>query len=110
MEERKLVEEALQKHHLFGTLTDGLKNKVLSSMRLVAFNAKEFIFRQGQSGYHVYVIVSGRTDIVVNNKQIKVAGVGEILGERALMGNIKRTASVFTTVAVKLWVLNGEDF
>ena len=75
-----------------------------------AYAEKALLFKQGSVGHNIFIVVSGRVEILVNNKTVKTSGVGEILGERALMGTNKRSASVLTLRPVKCWVLNGDHF
>jgi CRP/FNR family cyclic AMP-dependent transcriptional regulator len=61
------------------------------------YHAGQIIFKEGSSGDWVYVVLSGSVEVskVIDGKK-SILGVlepGEIFGELALMGNIKRTAT-----------------
>ena len=43
-EERKLVEQTFKSHHLFQALSEHMKDRILRSMKLAAYNVRESIF------------------------------------------------------------------
>ena len=70
------------------------------------FGAGEIIFREGEFGQHLYVIKSGKVEVLATTRgvlrRIKELGPGEHFGEMALLGNHPRTATVRTLTPVAL--------
>lgn len=44
-EERKLIDQAFKNHHIFGTLTERLKVKVINTMDKFAYAEKALLFK-----------------------------------------------------------------
>ena len=63
-----------------------------------SFNDGEIIFEEGSSGDWVYVVVSGAVEVSKTIKGTKyvlsILEPGEVFGEIALIGAIKRTATI----------------
>ena len=56
--------------------------------------AGDFLFREGESGDKMYVLLEGNAEIMVGDLVVENAGPGALLGEMALIDNNPRTASV----------------
>ena len=56
--------------------------------------AGDFLFREGESGDKMYVLLEGTADIMVGDLILEAAGPGALLGEMALIDNSLRTANV----------------
>src|SRR4051812_18877226 len=73
--------------------------ELAESAQLVRVRAREFLFRQGDPGDSLYVVLRGRLEIVVEGegaelKVIRVLGRGDSVGELALLTESPRSASV----------------
>jgi len=75
------------------------------------YGAGEVIFNEGEEGRHVYVVKSGRVEVVRKKKKgggpdvMSVLGPGDHFGELALLGKTPRTATIRTledTVVYKM--------
>lgn len=56
--------------------------------------AREMLVQQGERGLDLFVLLDGVLDIVIDGETVAQVGSGAILGERALLGNGRRTASL----------------
>ena len=65
---------------------------------------------EGAVGQEAVVIVEGLASIVRDGEQIAIAGKGDFLGELSLLFNTPRNATLVTETAVKLAVLNRDQF
>jgi Uncharacterized protein conserved in bacteria len=77
-------------------MTDLQKLKEMGSMKV--FKAGDYIFKQGESGDEMYIILAGRVGISVdsqNNTPLMISHLenGDFLGEIALMDNLPRNTS-----------------
>lgn len=57
------------------------------------YPAGETIFRQGEPGDRMYVIVEGEVRLTINGQQLAVEYAGGIVGEMSLIENADRSAS-----------------
>ena len=65
---------------------------------------------QGDQGREFVVIVAGSAEVRKNGRRINRLGPGDFLGEIALISGAPRTATVTTTSASQLLVLNDRGF
>jgi CRP-like cAMP-binding protein len=54
----------------------------------------DFLFRQGDRGDKMYVLLEGNADVMVGELVVEAAGPGALVGEMALIDDSPRTASV----------------
>ena len=54
----------------------------------------DFLFREGETGDKMYVLLQGNADVMVGELVVEVAGPGALVGEMALIDDSPRTASV----------------
>jgi CRP-like cAMP-binding protein len=76
-----------------------------------AFDAEEIIFREGDPGLEMYVIVEGRVEIrkktsLTLTKTLSVFHKGDIFGEMALMEKKPRSATAVSVLPTRLLVIN----
>jgi hypothetical protein len=79
------------------------------------FDANEVIFREGELGRHLYVIKSGRVEVLTAGPhgaltRIKELGAGDHFGEMALLGNHPRNATVRTLTRAVLLKMDRGSF
>ncbi|MGI8801089.1 MAG: Crp/Fnr family transcriptional regulator [Solirubrobacteraceae bacterium] len=74
----------------------------------------EVLFRQGDPGASVYVLVSGEVEIRVpgtdGDHELATIGPGTFVGEFALLADTRRTRSVVAGSQAELWELPRADF
>ncbi len=75
---------------LFGLVLEGF---VLNASR-VSVRAGQEVFDQGDSGDRYYAIESGRVEVFVDERAVRVQGAGDGFGEIALLRELPRTATV----------------
>jgi CRP-like cAMP-binding protein len=68
------------------------------------------LFREGEPGDVMYVLITGTAKIVVAGEVIEEAGSGALLGELALIDSAPRAATVVATTDCRLAPLNKEQF
>lgn len=64
---------------------------------LIKLPAGATLFREGDPGEHMYVLVGGTADITVRGKLVEQAVHGTIVGEMAVLEPCQRTATVVAT-------------
>jgi len=78
---------------------------------VVALRVGQALFRLGEPGDVMYVLISGTADVLVGDDEvIERAGPGALLGELALIDAAPRAATVVATTDCRLIPLNKEQF
>jgi CRP-like cAMP-binding protein len=70
----------------------------------------QFLFRQGDSGDKMYVLLEGDVEIVIDDFVLETAGSGALLGEMALIDDSPRTASVVSKTPCRLAQIDRPRF
>ena len=66
------------------------------------FVAGETIFKEGEAGDTMYVVVKGNVDLLVRGKLVEELGAGGVLGEMALIDSVPRSATAVAKSDCKL--------
>ncbi|MBD2561826.1 MULTISPECIES: Crp/Fnr family transcriptional regulator [Nostoc] len=74
------------------------------------FSAGQVIFEEGQPGNHMYGILEGTVDILVNGKVVETIETGEVFGVGVLVGVENRTYTAIAKVDTKLGFLDEKKF
>ena len=83
---------------------------VTQKLQKMHHEAGDEIIRQGEQGETAYIIQSGRVEIIKSGKKVGELGEGDFFGEIALVGDVKRTATVRCLTPCELTVLTRDDF
>lgn len=91
-----------------------LKTEVHNGITHLHYAKGETIFRKGDVGDFLYIIVNGKVEVldVVNKKEIPIATLsrGEYFGEMALLNQKKRIASIRCLEDTELLAVRKHDF
>jgi len=68
------------------------------------------VVRQGDEGNLFYIVVSGRADVLVNGYVVGAMSRGDSFGERALLRDVPRMATVRSLSPMRLLALSRENF
>ncbi len=77
---------------------------------LLQIGAGEPVFKVGDPGDRMYVLMAGEADIVVGNIVVERAGPGALLGELALVDATPRTATVMAVTDCSLLPIDVKRF
>ncbi|KAL7066750.1 protein kinase domain-containing protein [Cryptosporidium serpentis] len=91
---------------IFSGLTEQQKSLLAGALVREVFAKDQDIIRQNEIGNVLYMIKSGSVDIKVNGKYIRSLNDGDAFGERALMYDELRSATVTTTKPTKCLTLD----
>lgn len=108
-----MTDQRIERLHLvplFAGCTDG-------QLRFIAGRADELdlavgtvLCREGLSGGSFFVMLSGKAEVSVAGKRVRVLGEGDFFGEIALLDNGVRTATVTVIEAARALVLGPAQF
>ncbi|PAX60474.1 Crp/Fnr family transcriptional regulator [Brunnivagina elsteri] len=81
---------------IFQELRDDFIVRLASVMDELTFPNNHAMFRQGEEGRSLYVVISGRIKIHVADRQLAVFSKGESFGEMAIFDTQPRSATATT--------------
>ncbi|WP_084786439.1 Crp/Fnr family transcriptional regulator [Mastigocladopsis repens] len=81
---------------IFKELRDDFIVRLASVMDELSFPANDTIFRQGDQGRSLYIVVSGRVKVDIDNQQLVVFSKGESFGEMAVFDAQPHSTSATT--------------
>jgi CRP-like cAMP-binding protein len=101
--------ERLRRLPLFGELDHYDLSQLQRWVREVDFADGELLFEQGSVPYELFVIEEGSVEVVRDGRSVATLGVGEIVGERALLKLQRRWASVVAVGHIHVVALSADD-
>lgn len=98
----------------FEKLTVGTLSEIAQKMTLEEHAAGETVIRQGDPGDKFYIIRNGSVKVIVEDDHrktiVRELAKGDFFGERALIEDKPRSATVVADKSLELYVLGKEDF
>ena len=107
--------EIFRTHPLFGQLTPGEIDRLMTYTRIQRYRAKATIFLKGAPGSGMMAVLDGRVKISTTSADgrevvLNVIGPGQVFGEIALLDGKDRTADATAMTACEVLVLERRDF
>ena len=68
------------------------------------------LFKKGESGSHMYVVMSGEVQVVDGNHVFETVSAGGIVGEMSLISDEPRTATVRAVTAAEVVPIDQKRF
>ena len=96
--------------HILRGLSNDQFNALTSCLRMENFEDRDVIVHQNSPGDSFFLIHSGKVDIVKDGVTLRTVTKHDYFGERSLIFNDMRTASVIANGPVSCWYLKREDF
>jgi CRP-like cAMP-binding protein len=95
------IADILGRNMIFGVLDEAQRQKLVTGARKQLFGKAERIFRQGEEGGSLFVVVDGEADVFVDAEghqtRVNVVRSGDCLGEISLLTGEKLSATVVAT-------------
>jgi len=95
---------------LFTHVSDEILTLIHDQMESLTLPAGTTLFREGESGDTLYLVVEGLLEICSNGVQIAMRGPGECVGELALLNGTPRSATAKAKTDVLVLQLYRDDF
>jgi predicted acylesterase/phospholipase RssA/CRP-like cAMP-binding protein len=110
-EYQDILTEALTR--LCGSLTDTAMSDILSHAKLVRMQVGDVLYRQGDHGNCLHIVLTGRLEVRVADNEGKERSVaypqpGDVVGEMALFSGAGRAATIIAVRATTLVVIVRE--
>jgi CRP/FNR family transcriptional regulator, cyclic AMP receptor protein len=102
-----IEDEVVRKAPLFTALDDAAAASLRTSMDSIKINKGGVLFKEGDSGEHVYVIVEGKLKLGTSSGDgrenlLSILGPGEMFGELSLFDPGPRTSTATAVTDAKL--------
>ncbi len=94
---------------LFADLSTVQLEELATVVRWRSIDAGEVLMTQGEDAHCMYVVRSGSLEVLVDGERKAELGSGEPVGELALFGEDRRTATVQALAECQLGVVTRED-
>ncbi len=100
----------LKSVELFQNIPGNILAKIAQISSDIQLEPNNIIFKEGDIGKSLYVIISGRVNIIQNDKIITSLGSGHCLGEMALLDQEPRSAGAIANEETILIKIDQEGF
>ncbi|MGA8864290.1 MAG: cyclic nucleotide-binding domain-containing protein [Gallionella sp.] len=77
---------------------------------LQSLPAGQALFREGEPGNLMYVLMSGSADIIVHDRVVETVAAGAIIGEMAMIDEGTRSATIIAKTDCKLLAIDHKRF
>lgn len=77
---------------------------------VVSMPSGQILFRAGEPGTNMYVLIKGLAEVYIGEEVIEVATAGALLGEMAMVSSTVRSATVITRTGCRLVSIDIAQF
>lgn len=109
-EDHSIRVEVVQEVWIFKHLAPHQLDLVAEALVERDFHAGDHVVTQGEIGNSFFVVRGGEVEVLISGKKIRSMGVNAYFGERALLFDEPRTATVLATEQVKAWEIEKSMF
>lgn len=102
--------EVLQKVDVFRDLPEEALAEICQVMAEEQKVREEVVFRKGDEGNAMYIIVSGSVRVHVGDHVLTRLGPGKVFGEYALLDSLERSASITSEDETHLYRIDRKEF
>lgn len=107
---RQKCKEIISGVPIFSQLPDYQAITVAEAAVLEELPPGTTIIKQNEIGNKFYVILAGTVNVIIDGKKVNELGPGKYFGERALIYNVARAATVESATQVRIAYITGEVF
>ena len=83
---------------------------LIDDMDAKSFTPGQYVFKAGDRGDTMYVVIEGKLEILVESTTVEIAGPGSIIGEMALIDDSPRSATVVAKTHCRLVPVDQGQF
>ena len=107
---KNTILENLSKIILFKSFSQSKLCKILDLIHIEKYEKDSKIIKEGEIGAKFYIVKKGQVEVYQKNKYLRTLNSMEYFGERALLTNEVRSATVIAKEYVELYSLDKETF
>lgn len=105
------VVEKLRKFEIFKPLEKADIEYIITFLKMKRFGEKEIVIRKGEPGRNLFIIVSGKVEVIEENEvSIAVLGPGEVFGEMSLLSGNPVGATIRVVEPARILFIGRRDF
>ncbi|OMJ91346.1 hypothetical protein SteCoe_6141 [Stentor coeruleus] len=104
------VLKVLKKVNLFHSLSQEKIKTLVGLLKIQEYEEGQIIFSQGAQGDSFYVVKLGRVEVIRNDVLLRTINKLDYFGERSILFNELRTATIRAQSKTECWVLHKSDF
>lgn len=109
--ELAVIAGILGRFEIFQSLGKDEVKHIVSMLRMRKFYENEIILTKGETGRNLYIIASGRVEVLGDNDvSIAFLGTGEVFGEMSLLSGEPVAATVRVVEPSRILYISGRDF
>lgn len=105
-----LTKSLLDNFFLFGEMDAASQEKMIDALEPTGASVREVIIKQGDQGDFIYIIETGKYEVLIDSTKVKSMQKGMVFGELALMYQAPRAATVRCVSAGNLWKVERKVF
>ena len=101
---------SLKRVNLFKALNNEQLLKLVGALKIQEFDDGQVILEQNNTGENFYLIRSGKVEIIKDGQSVRSISKNDYFGERSLLFDDYRSASVVARHRVSCWVMSKSNF
>lgn len=109
LEEKDYI-EALKRILIFRTLSAEQLRRLSAALQICHVAPGQTVFSQGEAGSDMFIIHEGQLEVLIDGCGVRTLGAGDYVGERALLTDTPRSATVVTVEESELWRMDKDTF
>ncbi|MFW5636615.1 MAG: cyclic nucleotide-binding domain-containing protein [Thermodesulfobacteriota bacterium] len=110
--ELTVIAGLLKRFDIFREFDDRDIRDIITYLNLKKFAPGETVIRKGEHGRNLYIVASGRVEILVEEEEVNIAflGSGEVFGEMSLLSGEPAGATVRVIEPARILYIRNRDF
>jgi CRP/FNR family cyclic AMP-dependent transcriptional regulator len=109
--DRAAIIDKLKKFEIFEPLEKTDIEHIITFLKLKRFGENDIVIRKGEPGRYLFIIVSGRVEVLEeNNVCIAALGPGEVFGEMSLLSGNPVGATIRVVEPARILFIGRRDF
>jgi signal transduction histidine kinase len=108
--EIKSAVKVLKEFSVLASLEESEIEKLCESSDFIYLNGGELLFKEGDPGKAMYIVLDGLLEVYTKNKIIAERGPYSMIGEMALINSQPRSANIKASIPTSLLEISKENF